>query len=840
MKRCTLLSSRRFCVLVSLSVACLLVFLWYLLVLEEEKDETVPLEGDYEPWLQPLVLDALTGDGGSLDDGIGFDEEEMVGWAVGDRMNQTAWNEFSVHVLRCFYLRPPPMETGVEVVPKALDDVLDPSANGQGRFIARIFGNKVNGTFLEAGGHNGLYLSNTYFLEKALGWCGLMVEPSRENFQRLASSGRNVWTSDACVGDKPWPYVAPFSSHQGPSQMWQGAFSGLPKYVLQNTGSLGPESDRIEHPATCFPLHAFLEATAFSRNLDFLSLDLQGAEFAVLNAMDWSRVQVKVVMVELQSVENVSFMPRLLFSKGYLFLHRISDDFIYVRRDLAEEFRIKADPWIQLQGEDVYENFRQFWRFRSVLNSRLAAWILYCHSNRWFQSRMEFLATVTIVITALVVVLTREYSTPSMAGVALVSVFQACSFLPFVLRMKSEGTARMSSCERILEYIRRLPKEGELVKQEQVPPKSWPEKGSITFNHVYARYRPNVPRVLRNVSFRIEGGERVGIIGRTGAGKTTLFAVLLRLLEPEEGTIEIDGRDVTRMGLRDLRSVIALIPQDPTLFEGTIRYNVDPFGDFSDTEIWSALEQSHLKALISSDARGLEAAVALGGSNYSAGERQLLCLTRALLRKAKIIILDEATANVDVATDVLIQETIQKSFGSCTVLTIAHRLNSVLSYSRILVMDNGQAREFDTPSALMENPHSLFHSMMVAAGINLAQRMGQDYNGEGPVGLASRSGRVAEGERESGKRERAKTPPHPISDSPQCPLLLELAMTRGLNVAFMWAWRGEWEHCLGRYGTCDRQRLGCFSGGGMEENGILKLPYKWIPGLVRLTGRLSE
>jgi ATP-binding cassette subfamily C (CFTR/MRP) protein 1 len=233
--------------------------------------------------------------------------------------------------------------------------------------------------------------------------------------------------------------------------------------------------------------------------------------------------------------------------------------------------------------------------------------------------------------------------------------------------------------------------------------------------------RPDLPAVLNGISFKIEAGEKIGVVGRTGAGKSSIMQALFRLVEPSEGLIWIDGVNILEIGLKDLRSKLAIIPQDPVLFSGTVRSNLDPFNEYPDDEIWEALSSSSLRTFVGSLQGKLDATVQDSGDNFSIGQRQLFCLARAVLKKTKIIVLDEATASIDLATDALIQDAIRKKFVHSTILTIAHRLNTIIDYDRVVVLEGGQIAEFDKPGNLVQREDSLFWKMIEETGdINAA------------------------------------------------------------------------------------------------------------------------
>lgn len=274
--------------------------------------------------------------------------------------------------------------------------------------------------------------------------------------------------------------------------------------------------------------------------------------------------------------------------------------------------------------------------------------------------------------------------------------------------MISEIQNKMVSVERIQTYIE-MPTEAALESGVgKKPASSWPADGAISFSDVNLRYRPGLPRVLRGLTFSVNAKEKIGIVGRTGAGKSSLMVALMRLTELDAGTITIDGVDISSIGLADLRSRIAIIPQDPVLFSGTVRLNLDPFDEFTDDQIWTAIKRAHLNRAVSA----LDTHVDEKGSNFSVGERQLICIARALLKSSKVILMDEATASIDSETDRKIQESIREEFADCTCLTIAHRINTIMDADRILVMDKGKVAEFDTPAALQKDPKSIFKSLV--------------------------------------------------------------------------------------------------------------------------------
>ncbi|KAI8363152.1 P-loop containing nucleoside triphosphate hydrolase protein [Mortierella sp. GBAus27b] len=363
--------------------------------------------------------------------------------------------------------------------------------------------------------------------------------------------------------------------------------------------------------------------------------------------------------------------------------------------------------------------------------------------NRWLELRLEFLGSLIVLAAALFAVLARDSVSASMVGMSLSYALNITTDICWMVRCMCEAQFEMVAVERMEEYTK---KDQEAPNITSTPiPEAWPAQGQVAFKNYSTRYREGMDLVLRDVSFEVQPRERVGIVGRTGAGKSSLTLALFRIIEAanspwigrrsdsdasietvvdlekiqvEEngGSIWIDGIDISTIGLETLRQNLAIIPQEPTLFVGTVRDNLDPFNQSTDAEIWEALERAHLKEYLSSIPEGLSYEVTQNGENFSVGQRSLVCLARALLRKTKILVLDEATAAVDVETDELIQRTIRQEFNDRTILTIAHRIKTIMDYDKILVLDKGRVQEFDTPTALLSRKESLFYRLAEQAG----------------------------------------------------------------------------------------------------------------------------
>uniref|UniRef100_A0A8C3UT09 Canalicular multispecific organic anion transporter 2 n=1 Tax=Catharus ustulatus TaxID=91951 RepID=A0A8C3UT09_CATUS len=336
-------------------------------------------------------------------------------------------------------------------------------------------------------------------------------------------------------------------------------------------------------------------------------------------------------------------------------------------------------------------------------------------SNRWLGIRVEFVGNCIVLFAALFAVIGRNSLNAGLVGLSVSYALQVTLSLNWMVRMTSELETNIVAVERIKEYSE-TETEAPWIIEGKSPPENWPSKGELEFVNYSVRYRKGLDLVLKGLNLQVHGGEKIGIVGRTGAGKSSMTLCLFRILEAAKGEIKIDGVKISEIGLHDLRSRLTIIPQDPVLFSGTLRMNLDPFNKYSDEEIWKALELSHLKRFVSSQPSMLDYECSEGGENLSVGQRQLVCLARALLRKTRILILDEATAAIDLETDDLIQMTIRTQFVDCTVLTIAHRLNTIMDYTRVLVLDSGTIAEFDTPANLIA-AKGIFYSMAKDAGL---------------------------------------------------------------------------------------------------------------------------
>lgn len=335
------------------------------------------------------------------------------------------------------------------------------------------------------------------------------------------------------------------------------------------------------------------------------------------------------------------------------------------------------------------------------------------HCNYWMQIRLEIIGDILLITMLLLLVSNRNNIDAGMAGLMVSYSLNTIAPFNYLIYFSTELEANLVSAERLDEYRRLTPEAPWSLGWSPDP--AWPQEGAVCFRSYSTRYRDGLDLALNNINLDIRAGEKIGVVGRTGAGKSTMTLSLFRIVERCEGQIVVDGIDISTIGLHDLRSRITIIPQDPVLFHGTLRYNLDPTGNHGSEELWAALERAHLKDAF--EEVGLDFEVTEGGLNLSVGQRQLVCLARAVLRKTKILVLDEATASVDMETDLLVQQTLREHMVDCTVITIAHRLHTVLHSDRVVVMEQGRIIEVGEPAVLLADGHTSFHSMAHEAGL---------------------------------------------------------------------------------------------------------------------------
>ncbi|XP_021375735.1 multidrug resistance-associated protein 5-like [Mizuhopecten yessoensis] len=464
----------------------------------------------------------------------------------------------------------------------------------------------------------------------------------------------------------------------------------------------------------------YFDANPPGRLLNRFSRDVEDADIFIPNLMD-NLLQVMVVITAalVTTVYNLPWFLIAVVPIGFYFyviktiasvpirnFKRLEN---VLRSPLLSHVTISCNGLSTIVSYSQEDNFMNGCKRYSDATSM--GLLLFEASMRWMALRMDIGGSIVAVVSVIVVLFTKGTISPALAALSLTMCLKVSSVIQFFARMLNEVEARFTAIERMHEYERlNIEKETGRLQVD----KTWPSQGRITFSNVMMKYRSDMEPVLRNINFDILPRQKVGIVGRTGAGKSSLAAALFRLTDISEGQVVIDDVEIGTISRKLLRSKLSSIPQDPVLFAGTLRYNLDPFDKYTDAKIWVALEQVHMKEKMKLLDQTLDLHIEENGENFSVGERQLICLARAILRQNKVLILDEATASIDTKTDALIQTTIRESFSDCTVLTIAHRLNTVLHCDVILVMEAGRVIETGSPQTLLLSPYSHFNNMIRA------------------------------------------------------------------------------------------------------------------------------
>ncbi|XP_070707850.1 ATP-binding cassette sub-family C member 3 isoform X1 [Pempheris klunzingeri] len=469
---------------------------------------------------------------------------------------------------------------------------------------------------------------------------------------------------------------------------------------------------------------AFFESTPTGRLLNRFSKDVDAIDSHIPENIDiwmrtfWYTLNVLLICSALTPMFLIVIAPLMVF---YWWVQRF---YVATSRQLKRLESVSRSP--------IYSHFSETVTGASVIRAygRQSAFVLMSDmkvdenqksyypgivSNRWLGVRIEFIGNCIVLFAAMFAVTGKENLNPGLVGLSVSYALQVTMSLNWMVRMTSDLENNIVAVERVKEYSE-TKTEAPWEVEDKKPPPEWPMMGNVEFHDYSVRYREGLDLVLKKLTLSVKGGEKIGIVGRTGAGKSSMTLCLFRLLEAAAGEITIDEVKISEIGLHDLRSKLTIIPQEPVLFSGTLRMNLDPFEKYSDEEVWKAVEHSHLHKFVSNQPAKLELECSEGGENLSVGQRQLVCLARALLRKTRILILDEATAAIDLETDDLIQSTIRTQFEDCTVFTIAHRLNTIMDYTRVLVLDKGQIAEFDTPANLISQ-RGIFYGMAKDAGL---------------------------------------------------------------------------------------------------------------------------
>ncbi|KAI2499416.1 Abc transporter [Fragilaria crotonensis] len=474
--------------------------------------------------------------------------------------------------------------------------------------------------------------------------------------------------------------------------------------------------------AALAPMH-FFHVTPIGELLSFFSHDIDTIDDMLVDNTLMLQIFFWILILALGVVAYS--LPLFLAIVGALTVVYVYIVRIFIRTSVPLEHaagehlsHVIAHTSETLSGLAVVRAFRMQDRFVSEnlkfqSQSTVASFSI-ANLSLWLAFRVDIIGSLLVLGCCLLAVLDTSMDAAT-AGLIVSNSFQILLFFSIMSRTMGEVHDNMSSAEKA-RAMTELEAEHQPTDEITDMPTKWPSKGEIQFDKVVMPYLPGHPPVLKGISFSIREGEKVGVVGRTGAGKSSLIVALYRLAEISAGKIHVDSIDCSRVNLNKLRRSMAIIPQEPVMFGGTLRTNLDPFNEHDDKELLEALHKCLLGAMVDSHEDGLNAEVETMGTNFSLGTQQLICLARAMLNPSRILLLDEATAALDSDTNAAVQKVLKDHFSDRTIFTIAHRLDTIIDSDRILVMNAGVVSEFASPHELLQNPESLFYELCMNAG----------------------------------------------------------------------------------------------------------------------------
>ncbi|KAJ5070817.1 abc transporter atp-binding protein/permease vmr1-related [Anaeramoeba ignava] len=558
----------------------------------------------------------------------------------------------------------------------------------------------------------------------------------RESLRAAADYWLAIWTDGTIFHDKKDKfYIGIYVAISCGMFLFAFVFSGV--WVFASIRASRTLHHDLLYSITRAPTR-FFDTTPIGRILNRFSKDMLDIDLIVGGDFEnfiSTSIALLAVLLVIASVAPYFLIPLVVISYIY---YKFMQYYRSTSREIQRLESISRSPVYNnfsetLTGLSTIRAFQKQKEFIEINDTRVDASTnaIYCNfgANRWFGIRVETISSIVVLFISIIIVMQKDSMNSSFAALALTYSLQVTILLTWIVRYGAMLEQHMNSVERCVEFSSVESEKPEIIPHHR-PPKNWPNLGKIQFDKICMRYREGLPSVLKKVSATIQPQEKVGIVGRTGSGKSSLMLSLFRIVEIYRGKIEIDGIDISQIGLKDLRDKLAIIPQDVVMFTGTVRENLDPSSEYNDEKIWEILEHVHLYEKIDGLEQKLETKVTEGGDNFSAGEKQLICLARALLKHPKILVLDEATSSIDTETDSLIQKTIREQFKDCTVLTIAHRLHTIMDSDRIMCLENGKIKEFDKPSLLLRNPNGLLSQLVHRTGPKTEAHLKKIANGE--------------------------------------------------------------------------------------------------------------